>query len=70
MPGSVKMRRHMPVLRLVAAQRDAAGLARPQMHPPATNLHAFSALVRRRRLQLSKRRQVSARGFRVHFEEM
>ena len=33
----------MPVRRTIAAERDAALLARPQMYPVCPNLHAFFA---------------------------
>jgi len=43
MPAGVRMFARMPVPRAVAAQRDATCLARPQMNPGVTDLHALLA---------------------------
>jgi hypothetical protein len=43
MPAGVRVFAGMPVRRAVAAERDATRLARAQMDPGRTDLHAFFA---------------------------
>ena len=43
MSGRVRVFGGVPIWRAVAAERDAAFLAGPQMHPVVADLHAFFA---------------------------
>ena len=63
MRGSVRVLAGVPIRRTIAAERDAALLARAQMYPGCANLHAlfaFAALRLLDRLDRVKMRAASA----------
>ena len=61
MSASVRVFAGMLVWRAVAAERDSARLARPQMNPVGTDLHAFFAFAALRLLDRLDRNRIQMR---------
>ena len=61
MSTSVRMFAGVLIRRAVAAQRDSTCLARPEMHPIRTDLHAFFAFAAMRLLDRLNRNRIQMR---------
>ena len=61
MSTSVRVFAGVLIWRAVAAQRDSTRLARPEMHPIGTNLHAFFAFAPVRLLDRLNRNRIQMR---------
>ena len=67
MRGSVRVLAGMPVRRTIAAERDAALLARAQMYPGCPDLHTFLAFAALRLFDRSDRLDMRA-GWVRHYQ--
>ena len=67
MPGRVRVFAGVLIWRAVAAERDTACLARAQMNPIATDLHALGAFANLRLLHEIDRVEMTTTAFRHNY---